>query len=389
MSTHSVKGQVIDAKTRQPLAGLKVEAWDKDPRAGTLLGSAVTDRAGKFTIEFDRPPDMVFRVYSGEKLVAGSSDQVLWNAGRQSADIVIAIGQATDDGGGGTGGNGREQDFEVRGRVIDDRGVAARGLRVDALDHNLNGTTLLGSAPTSIDGSYSIRYRPPEGKARADLQVRALRVNSEVRHDAGPLEIINLVLPTKDIPRGTEYERLVAAIRQNLGTASLGDLASQSVNYLAYHSGWDPRSVAMAAQAARLAASSKIPAAHYYALFRAGAPSDNVALSRLSSSFVEQSLHSAVDSRLIPGDADIKATVAAHRDQSAAVLQTVKPAGAVSTLGEMLDLRLDAAAKGRFIQQYQIHGATPSELWTALAANDFSNDTIAALQTDGKLGYLT
>lgn len=412
MPTFTIEGKVIAAASRQAIAGLRVEAWDKDLVIDDLLGSAVTDAAGRFTIEFDRRyyqelifdrrPDVFFKVLRDGRLVADTSRHVLWNVARPGVEVAIAIaddaqpgdGGGTAGGGGGAGGgtgNGGGTGggkFEVRGRVVDDRGVAARGVRVEALDHGVQGTTSLGAATTDDTGGYSIRYTPA-GKPRADLEVRSQDASSRVIYEAGPLETVNLVIATAQVPRATEYERLVAALRPRVAGSDLGELSPDAVNYLANKTGWDPRSIAMAAQAARLARSSRIPAAHYYALFRAGAPSDAAGLSRLSTGYVEHALTSAVEGRLIPATGSIQDTVAAHRDQSAALLPSLRPAGAVSSLGQMLDLRLDAPARARFIAQYQAHGHDPAELWQALAADGFAPETIAALQTDGKLGYLT
>jgi hypothetical protein len=403
MQTFSIKGQVIDAKSRQPLVGLRIEAWDKDLVIDDLLGSAVSDQTGRFAIEFDRRyyqelivdrrPDIYFKVYYQYQLVADTSDHVLWNAGRAVPEIVIAIsGDATGGLGGGGGGRGADGGgngaFEVRGRVTDDRRVPARGLKVEALDHDLDGTTSLGSTTTDDAGAYSIRYTPAR-KPRADLEVRALSVGSKVIYGAGPLETVNLVIPTTEVSRATEYEQLLTALQPQLGRTALGQLTPAGVNYLANKTGWDPRSVAMAAQAEQLASTTHIPAAHYYALFRSGAPSDAVGMSRLSTGFVTHALTSAIESKVIAATGSIEDTVAAHQAESARHLTALKPVGAVSSLGEMLDLRLDAATKSTFIAQYQVHSTDPAALWKALADARVAPGTIAALQTDGKLGYLT
>lgn len=402
MKTLAIHGHVVSTEDKKPLGGLRVEAWDKDLLIDDLLGSAVTDAAGGFTIRFDRRyykelvfdrrPDVFFKVYQGETLVADTSDRILWNSAMETTAMVIEVpAVAPGHGGGGQHGGGEEEGkepFEVRGLVVDDRRVAARGVRVDALDHNLDGTTLLGSASTDDAGRYSIRYRL-QGKQRADLQVRVLDVTSAVIYDARPLETVDVVVPAGDVPRATEYERLLRAVQPHLKTTALDRLTPEAVSYVANKSGWDPRAVAMAAQAARLAGSTQIPAAHYYALFRSGAAGDDTSLSRLSTAYVEQALRSALESKVIPADAGIDASVAAIREQSAPLLMTVKPTGAVSSLGEMLDVRLEAAQKPKFVELYQTHGHEPEALWSSLAENGFAPETIAALQTDGKLGYLT
>lgn len=81
-----MKGQVIHPKTEGPLAGLVVEAWDRDIAKHDLLGVDVTDSQGSFEIVFsakdfkewgEKLPEVVLRVgldrrrvfYVGEDLV--------------------------------------------------------------------------------------------------------------------------------------------------------------------------------------------------------------------------------------------------------------------------------------------------------------------------------
>ena len=47
-----IAGHIIDRRSRQGLAGLRVEAWDKDLIVNDLVGSAVTDAQGRFEISF-------------------------------------------------------------------------------------------------------------------------------------------------------------------------------------------------------------------------------------------------------------------------------------------------------------------------------------------------
>ncbi len=46
--TFRITGRVIDSTSQQGIAGLRVEAWDKDMVFNDLVGSAVTDEQGAF-----------------------------------------------------------------------------------------------------------------------------------------------------------------------------------------------------------------------------------------------------------------------------------------------------------------------------------------------------
>ncbi|MCP4308928.1 MAG: peptidoglycan-binding protein, partial [bacterium] len=45
-------GRIINRETQQGVAGLRVEAWDKDTFFNDLVGRAVTAESGDFHIEF-------------------------------------------------------------------------------------------------------------------------------------------------------------------------------------------------------------------------------------------------------------------------------------------------------------------------------------------------
>lgn len=52
--TFLVHGQVVGRETQHGIAGLRVEAWDKDQVYDDLIASAVTDEAGTFEMAFDQ-----------------------------------------------------------------------------------------------------------------------------------------------------------------------------------------------------------------------------------------------------------------------------------------------------------------------------------------------
>ena len=71
------------------------------------------------------------------------------------------------------------------------------------------------------------------------------------------------------------------------------------------------------------------------------------------------------------------------------MLRTFLPPSAVSTLGDMLSLRLDGERQDTFLDVYRASGAKPEEMWSALAERGYDTETIAGLQTDAVLGQMT
>ncbi|MGH6690694.1 MAG: hypothetical protein ACREF4_08455, partial [Gammaproteobacteria bacterium] len=80
------------------LGGVRVEAWDKDFGADDYLGSASTITDGSFVIRFDDTafrdlfdvlPDLYFKVYCYNQLLASTENSVLWSVQRPTIGVTI------------------------------------------------------------------------------------------------------------------------------------------------------------------------------------------------------------------------------------------------------------------------------------------------------------
>ncbi|MBL8342686.1 MAG: DUF1929 domain-containing protein [Rubrivivax sp.] len=97
---YHIKGRVIDEFSGEGLAGVRVEAWDKDFLiADDHLGSATTLTDGSFDITFDEAafrdlffdsrPDLYFKVWCNGALLASTENSVRWNVAQHDIGVEI------------------------------------------------------------------------------------------------------------------------------------------------------------------------------------------------------------------------------------------------------------------------------------------------------------
>lgn len=101
MSSFRIFGRVLNHYSRRGIPGLRVEVWDKDVKNDDLCGTAVTDYQGAYQVEFDESayrdapkdilPDVYLKVFSGEKLIKSTKDNVRRNLPAGDTEIVLEV----------------------------------------------------------------------------------------------------------------------------------------------------------------------------------------------------------------------------------------------------------------------------------------------------------
>jgi Neuraminidase-like domain len=391
---NSIDGRVVDATSRLPVAQVTVEAIS----TGQTVGSAISNADGVFSIPVD-PRRFKALVESGADVgfgVAGPNLQpytvtgkAVWN-GRLADERVTVVVRPTASDPGAT--------FSVQGVVTDVAGVAAVGLGVEAWDLAVAGQNRIATEETGSDGRYVMTYSEGDlgGKAAADLQVRVVApgrdeplVASTILFVAPAQATVDLVVQRAEVPQQPEYARLLASTAPYLGDRGLADIDADGVTYLAGRTGWDARTVAMAAQAAQLSAQTQIPSEHYYALLRTGLPGDPTEIHRLDDDALIGGLKDAIESGIIADQGDLEQTLRLHQAAAAEALRAFRPSGMVSTLGDIMALRLNAEQQASFLDVYRSASGDPAALWTSLAQRGFDETTITGLQTDAVFGEIT
>jgi Tc toxin complex TcA C-terminal TcB-binding domain/Neuraminidase-like domain/Salmonella virulence plasmid 28.1kDa A protein len=417
--TLKIIGRTIDRTTQSGVAGLRVEAWDKDLICDDLVGSAVTDAQGSFQIEFDesyfrelfsdRRPDLFFKVFHDGRLVHSTEDSVLWNVQGDKTDIVIEGDFESDQ----PQSNGRQ----VKGRVLFADGSAAAGLAVKAFDRDLRSEQELGEGRSDNQGLYQIDYRdarPGHSIAPVGLIVKAFAddgavlATSPAMFDPKSVAEIDLTIPVEILSPPPLFEKIGRAIAPLLKDVKVEDLNEdeqhRDISFLSGRTGFEKAVLARYVLAHKLAQPSLVPE-FWFALLHGSvfqfvenknlddqlkAVSDS--LSSLDAESVGKSLLRALNQNEISktfSDQTEKLIesflqfVASH-----AVADTAKPSF-LKSAAEAAGIK-DPQQREKFARLFNEQKAFTPELLTALE-NDksFKQEEVADLHTSFRLAELT
>lgn len=219
----------LSGSNNQPVAKLRVEAWDKDLLIDDFVGEAISEEQGAFTITFnqsryqelflDRNPDIYFKIYEGGALIHSTENSVMWNIKTESVIVEIVFDREKEN----NPPVNTDKRFKVQGYIRKPDGSAFANGQVYAYDKDLRTETLLGKANTDKAGYYEIAYSPDKlgkaNKGNADLQVRVIEkandkeektlIASEIFFNAAAVQEINLTLPVAPATKEkSEWERV-------------------------------------------------------------------------------------------------------------------------------------------------------------------------------------
>lgn len=432
-----ISGKVTDPDSTHSnrLGGLSVHALANGPDRTYSFGADDTDSQGFFHIQFSEEylrqrfpnfpgerPALFFSVFCNQGAVGigVTSSTVTWPSESTEIKAMVTLtvpDKCAPDGGG--------EQFIVEGKVSSRVSAGVGMLRVRVVDKTIGDDVLLAEVLTSEGGAYLATFTDAglrqRGKAKPDLQARVFTGEtflgaSDVRYDASTHEILNVLLDDKTSSAlSSEYEALKGAI-SNHYRGNLGDLQEtderQDITYLANKTGWDARTVALAALAEQFsqranqpavafsqsedhleqaAASPGISPVLFYALFRAGLPANEDALYQTDAATVKAVWDKAAEQGVIPKSVagTIPQAVAHFQTVSAQKLLTAPALTGTSSLKEMLIAsRLDDSQQTKFAELYTAHRTDLPRFWAAVA-DAFGSSTANRLQVDGKLGFLT
>lgn len=100
-----ITGKLLNKK-KQPVAGLRIEAWDKDLFFDDFIAETTSNKDGSFELTFtearfnelffDRRPDLYFKIFAEGKLIGTTEDTVVWNLEKAEEEVIITIDRNVD-----------------------------------------------------------------------------------------------------------------------------------------------------------------------------------------------------------------------------------------------------------------------------------------------------
>lgn len=292
-----------------------------------------------------------------------------------------------------------DRPYTVSGTVVNTNGVTLGGYVVEAFIVTLAKDIPAGKGISEINGTYAITYRNPLTDL-PDIAVRVYRTDapdavfrSVVKYNATPDEKIDVYVNAAEEKEAPEFNKIINDLQPHLGGLKLGNLKEDKqagqITYLANKTGWDGRITAMLAGAHQLGSALKIDPSHIYAFLRAGIPADADSIKSVSVESAKAVIANAVQKNIITDNGQTDQTLNTLASLSVDHILNSKPFASVSSLSDLLGLRLNTEQRNIFAQTQKQAGDDPGKLWPQLAQRGFSAATISQLKLDGKLAFLT
>jgi len=291
----------------------------------------------------------------------------------------------------------------INGRLTMDYGGAAIGITARLYSIAYGGRAAkLAEGKTDAHGVYSLAYTHPAAGVNVEVRVADAQGKettiSSIIYKAPAQLVLNLVVPATVQPLTAEYQRLAADVQSLIGGTGIANLATaqetdnqQDLTLLNHSTGWDARLLALAANAAKLTATTGLGQDILYALLRTGLPTDPQMLALIPSATIATALTKANQAGIVSLTAtQITAAQTAFITYAAKTNLATKATGAPSAFSDLLGSVLkDAGQQSTFAGLFFDPTIASADLWSKSAAAGISVDAIATLKQQGKLALLT
>ncbi|MEM7156374.1 MAG: neuraminidase-like domain-containing protein [Myxococcota bacterium] len=312
--------------------------------------------------------------YSGEAVV-GRIDLTLTLDGLTAGyDVEIYESQVSG------GSVPTSDDFVVYGQVVDQAGIPLFSADVEVVRRQLRSETVLAQARVGADGSYRVRYRPPEGP------MHAFAVSVRVLQDDGagnPVEVgsservcpvpsaLEVDLEVGEATLATEFERVSVEVSREIASVPIAELTADDIEYVACVTQLQLAHVEAFVRGSQIAATAGVQSvAALYALGRTGIPLSVAAIAALGRDVIRAQLREAAANAIVPPWTENELDSLAD-DISTLVRSMAVGEEATEQLGSVLAaVGIDSTVRQRFVTGYLDRTGDVATFWSDFEASE-------------------
>lgn len=283
MSLLSITGKIIRQSNRQPIANLYIEGWDKNPARKESLVSTITDSNGAFVLSMnedyigelykDHYPDIYFKIYAGNTLIASTENNQVLNLRGNNGDIVIAIDYNAPV-------TTAQPGYLVKGSILLPNFLPAAEYEVEVCDKGIITDTVIANARTDKAGYFEAKFAGDSlvktGKQSPDLFLRIsgkeTKYTTGIVYNASSLTEFKEVIGGAAYPQQSEFEIHSKKLTTLLTNVPVAEIRQNETNnpfkLLAEKTGSREQQVKWLVTAQQISLITKLPPAFCYALLR-------------------------------------------------------------------------------------------------------------------------
>ncbi|MCW3071977.1 MAG: hypothetical protein JWO44_1867 [Bacteroidetes bacterium] len=391
---------------KQPLASLRIEAWDKDMLLDDFVGEATSEKNGSFNITFtqkrfkelffDNKPDLYFKIYSGNDLIHNTEKSVFWNIENDQDELEILI---DINAGAGNTGSGKGS-ITFSGLVKHINGNAIAKMKVRLNERLLRGKNNLKETTTAADGSYSITMETLSSNTACIIEAVDDKGKTLVSSDVifKPEENVKQDLVVNDDRYKGEaaFSLRKPSLKKYADQLSSGSdkkpLSIKDVFFVANQAGTKPKDTFHWLRANELEAETKIPAEAFYGMFRQGLSTHPQLLSAHSGKEMKEALQKAAKASLVSDEIAAKAgkMVEQWNDYIVAKALDEVPRKMDASLSQVLGVAIkDKAMQKKVLVAYLANEGGISDFWNGLHTVTGDKASAEKIQQALKIGVLS
>lgn len=397
-----ITGKVITFKRGIGVGGATVEAWDKDFASKHMLGKATTDKTGTFKITYnqliigklykDKNPDIYFKVYKDDRLIASTEKEVYWNILKPRLDIIIKVPEESifnyDDD---------NKSISFNGYVYHVASNPISNIKVSLYEKNKTYERLVKSCNTNNDGFYNIDIKLDKKMSSFVLKVldssnKDIAVSGIINNTSNDNKV-NFIVDDNRYKGNSSYDVVCGKVSKyidlrQLSKLNLGEIR-QEFSYISKRSNVKEKEIEYYINSLKIANELDVNAKNIYAFLKLGSTASIDAIISQSSSDMTNTLLKAASKNIINITAE-EIPLVIDSLKTAYAQKLLKNDDSESLLGLFKVAIEDKNKCAQIVKSYISSDGSKKSVWDAIdKTKDKNEDLTKIVKTVFKLGALT